>query len=69
MNSELIILTSTLGTGFFALIGLLIKYCFASKCSNVKCCCIEIQREITHENNINNVNNEEIINIQPQIKK
>lgn len=57
MNSEIIILISTLGTGILALLGLIIKYCFASKCSKFKCCCnlIEIERQIEHENNINDI--------------
>ena len=37
-------------------LGLLIKYSFASKCNHTSCCfgCIQIERDIIHEQNIVN---------------
>ena len=49
MNSEIVILLSTVSTGLIALLGLLIRYSFLSKCIKIKCCCCEIERDIKHE--------------------
>lgn len=49
MNSEVIILLSTITTGLIALIGLCVRYAFLSKCVRIKCCCCEIQRDIQNE--------------------
>ncbi len=35
-----------------ALLTLCIKACFASKCRHIKCGCIEIERDISREQNI-----------------
>lgn len=56
MNSEVIILLSTVSTGVLALFGLCVRYAFLSKCIHFKCCCCELERDIRLEN-INNVNN------------
>ena len=36
-----------------ALLGLLCKLSYSSKCTKVKCCCIEIERDTEHEQVIN----------------
>lgn len=48
MNNETLYGISVLACG---VIGLLIRYAFKSKCSNVNCCCglISIQRDINNE--------------------
>jgi hypothetical protein len=56
MNSEIIIFLSTICTGLLALLGLIIRYSFLSKCIKIKCCCCEIERDIIHEASIQNNN-------------
>lgn len=72
MNSNEILLLSTISTGLMALIGLCIRYCYLSKCVSVKFCGIEIKRdaiqenkavEITRNNNHNQIQNQNSLNI------
>lgn len=49
MNSEVIILLSTIATGLLALMGLCVRYAFLSKCLKIKCCCCEVIREVNLE--------------------
>lgn len=49
MNSEIVVLLSTISTGVIALIGLCVRYAFLSKCIRVKLCCCEFQRDIESE--------------------
>jgi hypothetical protein len=49
MNSEIVVLLSTISTGLIALIGLCIRYAFLSKCIRVKLCCCEFERDIESE--------------------
>ena len=39
----------TLGGLFFAFLGVVLKYCFKSKCRKVLCCCFYIERDIEAE--------------------
>lgn len=39
----------SIATLFSSVIGLAFRFCFKSKCSKCKCCCIEIQRDIQTE--------------------
>jgi hypothetical protein len=58
MNSEIIILLSTISTGLLGLFALCVRYAFLSKCVKVKLCnCIEWERDVQIENNIQNVDN------------
>lgn len=34
------------------LIGLIIRYLFMSKCSHFQCCCLKVQRQTEHEQQI-----------------
>ena len=54
MISDAVIL-SIIASGV-GVIGLLIKYSFASKCNRTNCCfgCIQIERDTIHEQNIVN---------------
>ena len=56
MNSETIVLLSTLTTGILALIGVSIRYCYLSKCAVVSCCfgCYKHERNIEAELTPNN---------------
>lgn len=36
------------GSGF-AIIGLLVRYSYKSKCKNIKCCCLSFERDIEEE--------------------
>jgi len=49
MNSEIVVLLSTISTGVLALIGLCVRYGFLSKCIRVKVCCCEYERDIQSE--------------------
>lgn len=49
IDSGIVYLISSLGTGLLVLFGLCIRYSFYSKCVKVKCCCIEIQRDVDDE--------------------
>ena len=62
MDTNIIVLLSTISTGFIALMGLIIRYFYLSKCSNVECCCIRWTRDIRAEITTNNSNSENIIN-------
>lgn len=33
----------------FALLGAVVKLLYDSKCSKISCCCVEIERDIAHE--------------------
>ena len=39
----------TLATLIFGSVGVMLKYCFKSKCSRVSCCCFSIERDIEAE--------------------
>ena len=39
----------TLGGLFFGFFGVVLRYCFKSKCSRVSCCCLKIERDIEAE--------------------
>ena len=62
MNSETIILLSTITTGLLALFALCVKYAYASNCFNFKCCwgCIQWQKDPSEHNR-------EIALSQPQV--
>ena len=47
---DLIAIVTTVGGSLAIVIKLLSMACFQSKCSKVKCCCIEIDRNVTIEN-------------------
>jgi hypothetical protein len=49
MNSEIVVLLSTVSTALIALIGLCLRYAFLSKCVRVKMCCCEFQRDVESE--------------------
>lgn len=51
MSSEFYVLMSTLGTGVIALIGLLLRYMYNSKCAKVECCwrCCAWERDVVLE--------------------
>jgi hypothetical protein len=62
----------SIGASSFAVLGLLIKYVFRSKCKRCKCCCLEIERDIeaeVHEHDVDvekgtldkEIQNEEVI--------
>jgi hypothetical protein len=61
MNSEIVVLLSTVATGIIALIGLCVRYSFLSKCVVVKVSCcppkIEIHRDIPCEMRASEQNN------------
>ena len=61
------ILTLVIGSGTTVLL-LSVRYLFYSKCKRVKCCCFECLRDIQHEldHPENNNNNETKINISPE---
>jgi hypothetical protein len=40
---------ATILTGSF---GLVIRYCLRSKCEHIKCCCVEVDRRVDIEANI-----------------
>lgn len=63
MNDAILSLLIATSAG---LCGLLIRYCFYSKCDSVKCCCIEIHRMVNNENtNPENNNDFTSVNIRP----
>lgn len=62
MNSELIVLLSTISTGILALIGLCLRYMYLSKCPRVKLCCVEFERNVEVEIR----SNESRINVLPE---
>ena len=57
MNSEIIIFLSTVCSLIVGLIGLMVRYCFLSKCNKIRCFCCEIDRDIKHETSISDTNN------------
>lgn len=38
-----------IGTMLMGVLGLLIRYSYRSRCTHVKCCCLEIERDIAGE--------------------
>ena len=58
---DLIAIITTVGTSLVIILKLLSMMCFQSKCSKIKCCCIEVERDVKIENN--NLNFEENNNI------
>lgn len=38
-----------IGTMLMGVLGLLIRYSYRSRCTHVKCCCLEIERDIAKE--------------------
>ena len=40
----------TLATIIFGSVGVMLRYCFKSKCSKVTCCCFSIERDVQSEN-------------------
>ena len=58
---DLIAIITTVGGSLAIIIKLLSMACFQSKCSKIKCCCIEVERDVKIENN--NLNFEENNNI------
>ena len=54
---DLIAIITTVGGSLAIIIKLLSMACFQSKCSKIKCCCIEVERDVKIENN--NLNFEE----------
>ena len=72
IDAGIIYLSTSLGTGLLVLFGLCVRYSFYSKCVRVKCCCIELERDVNDEYKGNpekqfkdneNKNNDTIINI------
>jgi hypothetical protein len=53
-----IALIAFLSSAFTALIGMLFKLCYASKCRTTSICwnCLRIERDTTHEQSIRNLN-------------
>jgi hypothetical protein len=49
MNSDIILLLSTISTAFFAVLALLIRYFYISKCIKFQCCCCAWERDIKSE--------------------
>jgi len=49
MNTEIIVLLSSISTALIGLFALCVRYSFLSKCVKIKCCCIEIERDIGNE--------------------
>ena len=49
MNSEIVLLLSTISTGMLAIFGLLIRYFYISKCVKFQCCCCGWERDIKSE--------------------
>jgi hypothetical protein len=35
--------------GGFAMVGLIVRYSYKSKCKNISCCCLRIERDIEDE--------------------
>jgi hypothetical protein len=64
MNSEIIILLTTITTGLLGIFGLIIRYLYISKCAKVNClfgCCSwerDIENEIKNSENIVNIDNQ-----------
>jgi hypothetical protein len=48
---DLIAIITTVGGSFAIIIKLLSMACFQSKCSRIKCCCIEVDRDVKIEQN------------------
>ena len=48
---DLIAIITTVGGSLAILIKLLSMACFQSKCSRIKCCCIEVDRDVKFEQN------------------
>lgn len=48
---DLIAIITTVGGSLAIIIKLLSMACFQSKCSKIKCCCIEVERDVKMENN------------------
>ena len=38
-----------IGTMVFAFFGLIVRYSYKSKCKNISCCCLRIERDIEDE--------------------
>jgi hypothetical protein len=64
MNSEVIILLSTISTGLLGLMALCIRYGFLSKCKYFKCCCCEIERDVNLENAQRDMNPQNLYKIE-----
>ena len=50
---DLIAIITTVGGSVGLVIKLLSMACFQSKCNKIKCCCIEVERDVKIENNNN----------------
>lgn len=48
---DLIAIITTVGGSIGLIIKLLSMACFQSKCNKIKCCCIEVERDVKMENN------------------
>ena len=48
---DLIAIITTVGASLGIIIKLLSMACFQSKCNKIKCCCIEVERDVKIENN------------------
>ena len=48
---DLIAIITTVGGSLAIIIKLLSMACFQSKCSRIKCCCIEVDRDVKIEQN------------------
>lgn len=64
---DLIAIITTVGGSLAIIIKLLSMACFQSKCSHIKCCCIEVDRDVkieqnqlNFEQNNNNIQHQEI---------
>jgi hypothetical protein len=64
---DLIAIITTVGGSLAIIIKLLSMACFQSKCSRIKCCCIEVDRDVKIEQN--QLNFEQNNNIQHQETK
>lgn len=51
---DLIAIITTVGGSLGLIIKLLSMACFQSKCSKIKCCCIEVERDVKIEQDILN---------------
>jgi hypothetical protein len=50
MNESQQIMIVSLATMIAGIIGLCIRYSYRSRCSHVRCCCLEFERDVISEN-------------------
>jgi hypothetical protein len=64
MNSELIVLLSTVSMALIGLLSLIVRYFYTSKCAKFYCCCCgwerDIQSEIHNDDHISPPSNDKV---------